>query len=131
MGNGTEEDQIRSYRDLFAWQRSMDLVDAVYRTTQRFLDHEKFVLISQMRRAAVSVPSNIAEGYGRGSTQEYLRFLRIARGSLFEVETQCLVGIRLGNISEEFGISVQEQINAVAKVLSGLIGSIERKIGSA
>lgn len=109
----------------------MDLVDAVYRTTQRFPDHEKFGLISQMRRAAVSVPSNIAEGYGRGSTQEYLRFLRIARGSLFEVETQYLVGIRLGYISEEFGISLQEQINAVAKVLSGLIGSIERKIRSA
>lgn len=105
----------------------MDLVDAVYRLTQHFPDHERFGLVSQLRRAAVSVPSNIAEGYGRGAAQEYLRFLRVARGSLFEVETQCLVGVRLGYINEELGGSLQEQINAVAKVLSGLIGSIERK----
>jgi len=107
----------------------MDLVDTVYRTTQLFPDQERFGLVSQLRRAAVSVPSNIAEGYDRGSTQEYLRFLRIARGSLFEVETQCLVGLRLGYINEDVGGSLQEQINAVAKVLSGLIGSIERKTG--
>ena len=114
---------------MLAWQRGMDLVDAVYHVTRSFPDHERFGLTSQLRRAAVSVPSNIAEGYGRGAQQEYLRFLRIARGSLFEVETQCLVGARLGYVNEELGGSLQEQINAVAKVLSGLIGSLERKTG--
>jgi four helix bundle protein len=129
VGNGADGNQIRSYRDLLAWQRGMDLVDTVYRATRSFPDHERLGLTSQLRRAAVSVPSNIAEGYGRGAQQEYLRFLRIARGSLFEVETQCLVGARLGYVNEELGGSLQEQVNAVAKVLSGLIGSIERKTG--
>jgi four helix bundle protein len=120
---------IRTFRDLIAWQRAMTLGKLVYIESASMPNEERFGLTMQMRRAAVSVPSNIAEGYGRGAQQEYLRFLRIARGSLFEVETQCLVGARLGYVNEELGGSLQEQVNAVAKVLSGLIGSIERKTG--
>ena len=127
MGNGTDGNQIRGYRDLLVWQRAMDLVESVYNASMRFPADERYGLVSQIRRAAVSVPSNIAEGYGRGGSQEYLRFLRIARGSLFEVETQIFVTMRLGYVNEELGGSLRRQIDSVAKVLSGLIGSIERK----
>lgn len=126
MGNGTET--IRSYRDLLVWQRAMDLVTSVYELTSKFPDQEKFGLVSQLRRAAVSIPSNVAEGYGRGRPQEYLRFLKISRGSLCEVETQLLLSQRLGYVNQQKGGSLQEQIDAVAKVLSGLIGSMERRV---
>ncbi|MGP1311052.1 MAG: four helix bundle protein [Phycisphaerales bacterium] len=125
MGNGAGSETINSYRDLVAWQRAMDLVELVYRLSSSFPPDERFSLTAQVRRAAVSVPSNIAEGYGRGSRQDYLRFLRVARGSLFEVETQALVARRLGYTSDEQTRELQEQVNAVARVLSGLIRSIE------
>lgn len=80
--------EIRSHRDLIAWQKAVDLGLEVYRLTRSFPDAERFGLISQLRRAGVSVSSNIAEGYGRGTTADYLRFLRAARGSLYEIDTQ-------------------------------------------
>lgn len=75
---------IRTYRDLAAWQKGMQLAETVYRVTVAFPSEEKFGLVSQMRRAAVSIPSNIAEGFGRARNTEFRRFLEIARGSLFE-----------------------------------------------
>ena len=78
---------IKTFRDLVAWQRGVDLTDVVYRLTSIFPDDERFGLVSQMRRAAVSVPANVAEGYGRGRRAEYIRHLEIARGSLFELQT--------------------------------------------
>lgn len=79
---------MEDYRDLIVWKRSMELVRAVYALTKRLPKEETFALSNQLRRAVVSIPSNIAEGYGRNSKQDYLRFLNIARGSKNEVETQ-------------------------------------------
>ena len=86
-----KEKAIRSYRDLVVWQKAMELVAEIYQRTRAFPMDEMFGLVSQMRRAAVSIPSNIAEGYGRASTGEYKQFLGHARGSLWEVETQILI----------------------------------------
>jgi len=83
----TGNNEINSYRDLVAWRKARLLVKAVYQTTGGFPKVETYGLTQQVRRAAVSVPSNMAEGYGRGSRKEYVRFLQIARGSLYEVET--------------------------------------------
>ena len=91
-----EPGSIQSYRDLRVWQGAMDLVEAVYRLSEGFPSDERFGLTAQIRRAAVSVPSNIAEGWGRASRNEYLQFLRYAQGSLREAETQWLIARRLG-----------------------------------
>lgn len=112
---------VRSYRDLVAWQRGRELVQVTYSLTSRFPAEEKFGLVSQMRRAAVSVVSNIAEGYGRGSQVDYTRFLRLARGSLFELETQSLVALDLQMINEHEQERMQSSIDGCAKPLSGLI----------
>jgi four helix bundle protein len=87
---------IRSFRDLIVWQKAMDLVEVTYMFTRQFPPDERYGLTSQLRRAAVSIPSNIAEGYGRHSTADYIRFLQIALGSLNELQTQLELGIRLG-----------------------------------
>lgn len=83
--------QIKSYKELIVWQKSMVLVSDIYKVSASFPDSEKFGLTSQMRRASVSIPSNIAEGWGRLSRKNYIQFLRISRGSLFELETQLLI----------------------------------------
>lgn len=125
MGIGTPSSSIRSYRDLVAWQRAFALGVAVYRATRSFPDAERFGLTSQIRRSAISIASNIAEGYGRGSRAEYLRFLKIGRGSLFEVETQVAFALEFQYISAELADELQELINNTARVLSGLIASME------
>jgi four helix bundle protein len=95
------DEKVKDYRGLFAWQRGMDLVEAVYQLTDHWPRTEQFGLIDQLRRAAVSVPSNIAEGQGRNSPADFARFLAIAHGSLREVETQLLIAERLGYPSKE------------------------------
>ena len=125
MGNGDRNHEIRSYKDLVAWQRAFALGGTVYRLTAEFPSDERFGLTSQLRRAAISVASNIAEGYGRASRPEYLRFLRIARGSLYEVETQMLFAVEFKFVAVEQFASVAEQINDTARVLSGLIHRLE------
>lgn len=120
MGDG-----IKSYEDLVAWQLTVAASLEVYRLTQSFPDHERFGLTSQVRRAAVSVPSNIAEGYGRGSRQDYARFLRVARGSLYEVETQLLIAVRLGYLGDEAHRAIREKLAEAGRVLAGLIRSVE------
>lgn len=108
----------RKYQDLIVWQRAMDLVADIYKATLRLPDSEKFGLIAQLQRAAVSVPSNIAEGAGRGSTKEFLYFLSVARGSLFEVETQLLIGERLGLLERTDDII--ETIEAIFAMIAQL-----------
>ena len=92
---------LQSYRDLEVWQRGIDLVELIYKLSAGFPIDERYGLTSQIRRAAVSIPSNIAEGYGRFHRGDYLRFLSIARGSLAEVETQLIVAGRLKFASRE------------------------------
>lgn len=126
MGGGVVAgDRISSYRDLAAWQRAFELGRLVYEVTADFPASERFGLTSQMRRGGVSIASNIAEGYGRGRPGDYLKFLRISRGALFELETQVLFAKDLGYLLEADQEALQQAIDATAKPLSGLIRSLE------
>lgn len=114
--------QVKSYKDLIVWQKSMDLVEMVYAVTKLFPKEELYGLTSQLRRAAVSVPSNIAEGQARNSTAEFKNFLSISRGSLAEVETQLLIAERLrylqtDQLSEI--LNLQIEINRMTNALMG------------
>ena len=113
----------QNYRDLIAWQRAMDLVVAVYSLTRQFPKEEAFGLTSQARRAAVSVPSNIAEGQGRAGDPEFVRFLRIAYGSLREVETQILIAERLSFATAESVCATLALAAEVGRLLNGLMRS--------
>src|SRR5688572_309920 len=115
------------YRDLVAWQKSMDLAEAVYLHTAEFPLEERYGLTSQMRRAAVSVPSNIAEGQGRRSSDEdFVRFLRIALGSLCELETQIELAVRLKLLSEERASRLRPASEEVGRIVNGLLRSKQR-----
>jgi four helix bundle protein len=115
---------LKSYKDLIIWQRSMDMVESIYRITEDFPSKESFGLISQMRRAAVSVPSNIAEGYGRQSTGSYSQFLSVARGSLFELETQIDICVRLKYIQKTESEKLLSEIVEISKMISSLISKL-------
>ena len=121
---------IRGYRDLIVWQDSMDLVVTVYRITATFPKEERYSLVNQLRRAAVSVPSNIAEGHGRSRTGDYLRHLSVAVGSLSEVETQVQISRRLEYIAEDDQSRLLDSCNAIAKMLGGLIRSLRKRLES-
>jgi four helix bundle protein len=114
----------QNYKDLIAWQKAMDLVVEVYQATGAFPPDERFGLTNQVRRAAVSVPSNIAEGQGRGPTRDFVRFLCVARGSLQEVETQLILAARLGSMPQQRCDRLSDLIIELAKVINGLIRSI-------
>jgi len=116
----------RAHHDLRVWQEAMELVKMIYQSSSSFPESENFGLKSQIRRAAISVPSNIAEGAARTSDKEFLQFLSISRGSLSEVETQMLISRNLGYL--ENPDHVMEQIDKVFGLLGGLIKSLrERK----
>lgn len=91
---------VKTYRDLQVWQKAMGLVTRSYKETKDFPGEEMYGVTSRLRRSAVSLPSNIAEGYGRNSTQDYPRFLRIASGSLFEMQTQMEIAMNLGYVDQ-------------------------------
>jgi len=120
--------EIRSYRDLEAWRLAIRLTKVVYRMSDHFPSDERFGLTSQIRRAAVSIASNIAEGWGRGSTSDYARFLRMARGSMYEVETQGLIALELGFVEKDKFEFFEQTIDEAGRVLAGLIRSIENKL---
>ena len=119
--------KVRTYRDLEVWQRGMRLAKRVYEITSgtAFPDSEKFGLISQMRRAAVSVPSNTAEGQARKGDKEFSRFLYMAKGSLAELDTQCLLAQSLGFLEESASNEVRTEIEELQRMLYALI----RKLG--
>lgn len=118
---------IKSYQDLIVWQKAMDLTEVVYAVTRGFPREEAYGLTSQIRRAAVSVPSNIAEGHGRQSTLEYLRHLSITRGSLNELETQALLAGRLHYLSDEDLHRILALSAEVGRLLGGLINALTQK----
>jgi four helix bundle protein len=115
--------QARTHKDLIAWKKAVTLASRVYQTTASFPNPERHPLAGQMRRAALSVPSNIAEGAGRGSRAEYLRFLNISRGSLAELETQIHIALDLGLLSTADQIA--EETTEVARLLSALVRSLK------
>ncbi|MGO9809732.1 MAG: four helix bundle protein [Isosphaeraceae bacterium] len=117
---------VRCYQELFVWQRAMDLVVRVYEVTESFPHKEQFGLTNQLRRAAVSIPSNIAEGQGRQTTRDFLRYLSIARGSLQEVETQILIATRLDYIAESEKVEMLERTTETSRLLTGLSRSLSR-----
>jgi len=119
---------VQCYRDLEVWQLAVELVTLVYRSTASFPKEETYGLTNQIRRAAVSVPSNIAEGQGRRSTREFLHHLSIARGSLMEVQTQAEIAKRLLYLKQEPADQVSQLSASVARLLNGLINALDRKL---
>jgi len=115
----------RAHHKLVVWQKSLDLAQTVYLVTKKFPKEEIYALTNQMRRAAVSVPSNIAEGAARASNKEFLHYLSISRGSLSELETQIMVAKRVGYISD-IEIILNE-IESIFSLLGGLMKSIKEK----
>lgn len=116
----------RKHHDLHAWQEAMALARDIYSTTAHFPREELYALTNQMRRAAVSVPSNIAEGAARTSSKEFLQFLSIARGSLSELETQVILSENLGYLDDKSNLLVR--VERAFGLLGGLINSVERKV---
>jgi four helix bundle protein len=116
----------KSHRDLVAGQKAMDLVTAVYQVTASFPKEESHGLTSQLRRSAVSIPSNIAEGQARRGRAEFRHFLRQATGSLMELETQMMIAERLCYVGPESASQIPHRSAEVGKILNGLISSLER-----
>lgn len=118
---------VRNYRDLIAWQKAMDLVDLIYQTTKGFPKDEMYGLTNQLRRAAVSIPSNIAEGQGRQTTPEFVRFLAIAHGSLREVETQVMIARRQGYLTAEQEEAMLNLSAETGRLIQGLMNKLSAK----
>jgi four helix bundle protein len=117
---------VQDYTDLRVWQLGVDLAVAVYEATRTFPADERFGLTSQLRRAGVSVPSNIAEGNARNSTADYLRFLRLSRGSLAEIKTQLIIAMRLGYLSDETAALLLKKTEDLLRQVTALCSAVER-----
>lgn len=120
-----EKQIIKTYRDLKIWQKSIEMVTQIYKLTAHFPDKELFGITTQVRRSSVSIPSNIAEGYGRYSRKEYVRFLGISLGSLYEMQTQLQISLNLGYLSSENFHSLSEGSKEIERMLSGLIRKLK------
>jgi four helix bundle protein len=120
----TSNSAVRSYEDLVVWQKAMELVAEVYRATSQFPREEVYGLTSQLRRSAVSIPSNIAEGQGRATKGEFVQFLAHARGSLYELKTQVLIAGKLGYLSPDNESRLGSQSDEVGRILNGLLSSL-------
>jgi len=120
-------EKVQDYKELTTWQEAMNLAEIVYAQTKNFPKEELYGIVSQIRRAAVSIPANIAEGYGRKNRAEYLNFLSIANGSLTETETHLLLSKRIGYLTEEQMNKLQKQLDIVGKLLTALRRSLEMK----
>jgi len=118
---------VASYRELIAWQKGIVLVTDCYRLTQAFPRQEMYGLSSQIRRAAVSIPANIAEGQGRLTTGEFKQFLGHARGSMFELESHALIACNLGYLSDQDTQKIAGQIHELGKLVNGLLKALDRK----
>ena len=115
------------YKDLDVYRESIDFVVDIYRITEFFPDSERFGLVSQLRRAAVSLPSNLAEGSGRNGKKELINFLHIARGSLFEIGTQLEISQRLGFVSQDDYDKLEERRATIQRMMNALISSLRKK----
>ncbi len=119
---------VQHYRQLLVWQKAMDLAEKCYEVTRSFPIEERYGLSSQIRRAAVSVPANIAEGQGRFHTKEFLNHLSIARGSLLEVETLLQLSSRVGFLEQEKVTELESLSSEVSRMLTGLRQSLEARL---
>jgi len=118
---------MKDYKELEVWQKAVILATSLYDVTRGFPDTEKFGLTTQVRRAAVSIPANIAEGWGRGSTKEYVQFLHVARGSLLELETHLIIAHKLGYLTREQSEVAQPQIKSIGMMLNRLIAALKAR----
>lgn len=119
---------VNSHRDLLVWQKSMDLMVDVYQIAQQLPDIERFALASQIRRAASSIPANIAEGKARGTTKSFLSFLAIADGSLAELDTHLEAAVRLHYVSREIQAPLIKKMEEIGRMLHGLKQSLRKKL---
>ncbi len=119
---------MKTHKDLEVWQKSIDLVTNIYKLTANFPIEEKYGLVSQLRRSAVSIPSNIAEGASRQSNKEYIQFLYVSLGSLMELDTQLIISKNIEFISEEALNELQFKIQEIGKMLNGLITYRKNKL---
>jgi four helix bundle protein len=119
---------MKTHKDLDLWKTSMDLVLEIYRITRHYPKEEVYGMISQMRRAAVSVPSNISEGAARKHPKEFIRFLQISSGSLSELETQVIISNQLSWITEQEYIKVIGMINTLRAQMTGLERALQKKL---
>ena len=126
-----EPHKRRDYRDLVLWQRAMELAVDVHGATLKFPRHELFGLTAQIRRSAVSIPSNIAEGSGRRTTREFIAFLHIARGSLSELRTQMLLATKVGYVTEAELSAAQNLTDEVGKLLNAVIRGLRHRQATA
>lgn len=119
---------MKSYKDLIVWQKSMQLCELIYLHTRSFPHSEQYGLTSQIRRACIAVPSNIAEGYIRGHKNEYIQFLRIAYSSGAELETQLLIALRINYLSEKNFLRLNLLLTEVMKMLNVLINKLSSNV---
>ncbi|POS01202.1 four helix bundle protein [Flavobacterium croceum DSM 17960] len=119
--------EIKSYKDLLIWEKGIEIVALTYKIVSSFPKDELYALSSQIKRSSISIPSNIAEGYGRQSTQNYIQFIKIARGSLCELETQLLVAKKLDFIQDEKLFSeLINQITEESKMINSFLNKLEK-----
>lgn len=116
---------MSDYKDLIVWQKSIDLVEEIYKLTSKFPNDETYSLSNQMRRAAISIPSNIAEGNGRNSNKDYVHFLSIARGSKSELETQLYISVRLKYLTSEHTEKAFLLCEEIGRMLNSLINKLK------
>ena len=115
-----------SYKDLIIWQRSKDLAIKIYTQLEDFPNEERYSLTQQIKRCSISVPSNIAEGWGRSSDGSFVQFLRIAKGSLFEMQTQLLIAMELKFVSKEVFQEIDTEIDEIGKMINVFISRIKK-----
>ena len=118
--------KIKTYKDLLIWQKGMEIVKAIYMLCKEIPNEELYGLQSQVKRSAISIPSNIAEGWGRNYTKSYIQFLKYSRGSLLELETQVIIARELGFISAESYNKTQGLITEESKMINAFIKSIDK-----
>ena len=123
---GEAPETIRDYRDLIVWKEAMDIAEEVYVLTRGFPREELYGITSQMRRCAVSIPANIAEGFGRAQRRSFIQFLRIAQGSLKELETHTMLCTRIGLLSQEQASKLEPRFATLGKRLVSFVRSLDR-----
>ena len=119
---------MENYKELEVWKKAIYLVIEIYKITKSFPPEERYGLASQVQRAVVSVPANIAEGWGRGSTREYIRYLRISKGSLMELETYLIISEKLDYISRQQAVAVKKDVENIGRMTNSLISRLTKKV---
>lgn len=121
---------MHNYKELIIWQKAIDLVTDIYKVTVEFPDFEKYGLSCQIQRSAVSIPSNIAEGSGRRSEKDFLRFLDVSKGSAFELETQLIIALKLNYLSKEEAEEIFSRISELQKMIYGFCKKLKNNLDS-